>query len=307
MAPNGDDQDRKKASDLQKALETQLLALEKLGALPTHAADEVRNIVAEGIADKFGESYRTFPCAREGIEIRRDAVPKPCALRKSAQEFVAQARSPEKTTETKGREGQKHLISVAKTTSAKERATFSALAQVNKPQRNLGPTIVGHAARNEKAKPRTPVKQQPKTSPNPSDPTTDCTTKGWQQTALKRGEQAWSVYLAQKVAESKTPIRSGNQQKPKTQVNGSPTAPVTQRAEVGLRKDGQAAAAAATSKNATDAPNGATTCQSLDPAAGISGEAPGPRSLTGESANVKPPSSGKANSDSSEDLIDFDC
>lgn len=127
------------------------------------------------------------------------------------------------------------------------------------------------------------------------------------RTALKRGEQAWSVYLAQKVAESKTPIRSGNQQKPKTQVNGSPTDPVTQRAEVGLRKDGQAAAAAATSKNATDAPNGATTCQSLDPAAGISGEAPGPRSLSGESANVKPPSSGKANSDSSEDLIDFDC
>lgn len=114
MAPNGDD--RKKASDLQKALETvsqpssrlasfltaananflttkqQLLALEKLGALPTLAADEVRNIIAEGIADKFGDNYRKFPCAREGIEIRRDAVPKPCVLRKSAQEFVAAAR-----------------------------------------------------------------------------------------------------------------------------------------------------------------------------------------------------------------------
>lgn len=70
----------------------QLLALEKLGALPTPAADEVRNIIAEGIADKFGETYRTFPCAREGIEIRRDVVPKQCALRKSVQGFVAEAR-----------------------------------------------------------------------------------------------------------------------------------------------------------------------------------------------------------------------
>ncbi|KAI7774263.1 hypothetical protein LA080_009013 [Diaporthe eres] len=85
-------QDRKKATDLQKELET-LLALEKLGALPTPAADEVRNIIAEGIADKFGETYRTFPCARLGTEIRRDAVPKQCALRKSVEGFVAEARA----------------------------------------------------------------------------------------------------------------------------------------------------------------------------------------------------------------------
>lgn len=70
----------------------QLLALEKLGVLPTPAADEVRNIIAEGIADKFGETYRTFPCARLGTEIRRDAVPKQCALRKSVEGFVAEAR-----------------------------------------------------------------------------------------------------------------------------------------------------------------------------------------------------------------------
>lgn len=105
------EQDRKKATGLQLALETvsqpssqpraananflttkqQLLGLEKLGALPTPAADEIRNIVAEGIAEKFGETYRTFPCAREGTQIRRDAVPKPCSLRKSVQEFVAEA------------------------------------------------------------------------------------------------------------------------------------------------------------------------------------------------------------------------
>lgn len=69
----------------------QLLALEKLGALPTTAANEVRNIVAEGIADKFGEPYRNFPFAREGTEIRRDAVPNQCSLRKSVEGFVANA------------------------------------------------------------------------------------------------------------------------------------------------------------------------------------------------------------------------
>lgn len=69
----------------------QLLALEKLGALPTDAADEVRNIVAEGIADKFSQPYRSFPCAREGTEIRRDAVPKRCALRTSVEGLVANA------------------------------------------------------------------------------------------------------------------------------------------------------------------------------------------------------------------------
>lgn len=70
----------------------QLLALEKLRALTPTAADEVRNIVAEGIANKFGEPYRSFPCTREGVQIRRDAVPKNCSLRESAEEFVANAR-----------------------------------------------------------------------------------------------------------------------------------------------------------------------------------------------------------------------
>lgn len=81
MGTDNHEEDRKKATGLRKALGTvsqpssqpttananflttkqQLLVLEKLGAVPTLAADEVRNIIADGIADKFGEIYRTFP------------------------------------------------------------------------------------------------------------------------------------------------------------------------------------------------------------------------------------------------------
>lgn len=44
--------------------------------------DEIRNIVAEGVADKFNKRYRPFPGEREGVEIRRDIVPKECVLKK---------------------------------------------------------------------------------------------------------------------------------------------------------------------------------------------------------------------------------
>lgn len=111
MAANVE-KERKQASDLQKGLETvsqliiysslpfpangnslttkqQLLGLQRLGFLAPPAADEIRNLVAEGIADKLGDSYRTFPSAHEGTEIRRDAVPEPCALKKNVEKFVA--------------------------------------------------------------------------------------------------------------------------------------------------------------------------------------------------------------------------
>ncbi|KAL2283954.1 hypothetical protein FJTKL_09202 [Diaporthe vaccinii] len=294
-------QDRKKATDLQKELETQLLALEKLGALPTPAADEVRNIIAEGIADKFGETYRTFPCARLGTEIRRDAVPKQCALRKSVEGFVAEARSPEKVSKAKVQYGQKKAF--AKTTTAEQRTASKALAQVNSAQRDQSSTI-GQAARNEETAPRktpSPEKQQPETSPNPSNPTKDGASKDWQQTRFESGEKAWDVLLAQKAAGIKTTARTGTQQKPTTQGMGGP---VTQTAGVGPRKDGRTAAAA-TSKNGTGAPKVAMTSQRLATAAGTSGKAPDRRTTTGDSSKPKPSSSGKASIASSEDLIDF--
>ncbi|KAG6367152.1 hypothetical protein INS49_001336 [Diaporthe citri] len=304
MATNHQEEDHKKATGLQKALETQLLGLEKLGALPTTAADEVRNIIAEGIADKFGETYRTFPCAREGTEIRRDAVPKQCSLRKSVEGFVAEARSPGKVSKVKVQGGQKKVIT--KTTTAKERATFKALAQVNAAQRNLGSTI-GHAARDEKTTPRktaSPEKQQPKTSPNPSDPAKDGTSKDWQQTRLESGEKAWDVLLAQKAAGIKAAARAGNQQNPITQGAGNPMLPVAQKAGVTSRKDGRAATAA-TPKNGTGVPKLATTHQPSAAAAGTSCEAPNGRTTTEELAKPKSSSSGKASNGSSENLIDF--
>lgn len=45
-------------------------------------ADEIRNIVAEGIAQKFEERYRAFPGERKGVQIRRDRVPADCTLKK---------------------------------------------------------------------------------------------------------------------------------------------------------------------------------------------------------------------------------
>jgi hypothetical protein len=45
-------------------------------------ADEIRNIVAEGIAEKFEERYRAFPSERKGVQIRRDMIPAACTLKK---------------------------------------------------------------------------------------------------------------------------------------------------------------------------------------------------------------------------------
>lgn len=306
MAAN--EQDRKKAAGLQKALETQLLALEKLGALPTPAADEVRNIVAEGIADKFGEPYRNFPCAREGIEIRRDAVPKQCSLRRSVEGFVANASSLEKTTKTKGRESPRKAASVAKPTTAKDRATFSALAQVNKPQHTHTLRLtVGHSARHAEAEPRntsSPGKQHPETSPKPPNPTKGGTTQDLQQASLESGKKAWDVLLAQKAAENKTtPARNNDQRKLTAQGTGNPSASVTQGTGAGLRKDGRIATAAGP-KNATSAPTkGAMASQSLEATAETSGEGRDRRTTPGKSG--KPKSSRKPSIDSSEDLIDF--
>ncbi|KUI54208.1 hypothetical protein VP1G_01556 [Cytospora mali] len=70
------------AQSLQRKMEGTLLQLEKLGVLDGDDADEIRNIVAEGIAEKFDERYRTFPSDSMGVQIRRDMIPKPCVLKK---------------------------------------------------------------------------------------------------------------------------------------------------------------------------------------------------------------------------------
>ncbi|KUI69324.1 hypothetical protein VM1G_04854 [Cytospora mali] len=70
------------ARSLQRKMEGTLLQLEKLGVLDGDDADEIRNIVAEGIAEKFDERYRTFPSDSMGVQIRRDMIPKPCVLKK---------------------------------------------------------------------------------------------------------------------------------------------------------------------------------------------------------------------------------
>ncbi|ROV98768.1 hypothetical protein VMCG_06816 [Cytospora schulzeri] len=73
----------KQAKSLQNKMEGQpLLELEKLGALDAEMADEIRNIVAEGIAEKFEERYRIFPGERKGVQIRRNRVPAPCTLKR---------------------------------------------------------------------------------------------------------------------------------------------------------------------------------------------------------------------------------
>lgn len=70
-----------------------LLQLERSGLLREAAGDEVRVIVAEDIAEHFGEHYRTFPSAfrQGGLEIRRDCVPKPCVLQTRMDERVRAA------------------------------------------------------------------------------------------------------------------------------------------------------------------------------------------------------------------------
>ncbi|ROW13649.1 hypothetical protein VPNG_04520 [Cytospora leucostoma] len=85
------------AQTLQAQMEGPLLKLEKLGALTVEDADEIRNIVAEGIADKFNKRYRAFPGEREGVEIRRNMVPKECVLKKRSEAYgkaTAETRRP---------------------------------------------------------------------------------------------------------------------------------------------------------------------------------------------------------------------
>lgn len=72
---------------------------------------------------------------------------------------------------------------IAKPATAKERAAFNALAQVNKAQRNLSLTV-GHSGGHDKADPRkvsSPEKQQPRISPKPSNPTKDGSSNDLQQ------------------------------------------------------------------------------------------------------------------------------
>lgn len=70
-----------------------LQKLERTGLLRQAGGDEVRTIVAEDIAEHFGERYRVFPAGvkHEGLNIRRDSVPKTCVLRARIAERVSVA------------------------------------------------------------------------------------------------------------------------------------------------------------------------------------------------------------------------
>lgn len=120
--------------------------------------------------------------------------------------------------------------------------------------------------------------------------------------SLESGKKAWDALLAQKVAENKTPARKNSQRKPTAPGTGKPSAPVTQGAGDGLRKDGRIAAAAAP-KNGTSAPKGAMASQSLGAIAETSSDGHDRRTTPGRSG--RPKSSRKPSIDSSEDLIDF--
>lgn len=53
----------------------------------------MRTIVAEDIADHFGERYRAFPhgVKQDGLEIRRDCLPKRCVLEARTEDRIAAA------------------------------------------------------------------------------------------------------------------------------------------------------------------------------------------------------------------------
>ncbi|CAN8100569.1 unnamed protein product [Discula destructiva] len=70
------------SKELQRYMEGTLLKLEGAGLLQAAAADHIRIIVAEGIADSFGERYRTYPSAPRltAVPIRRDAPVAKCPL-----------------------------------------------------------------------------------------------------------------------------------------------------------------------------------------------------------------------------------
>ncbi|POS76751.1 hypothetical protein DHEL01_v204864 [Diaporthe helianthi] len=297
MATNDD---RKKANGLQKEMET-LLALEKLGALPPTAADEVRNIVAEGIANKFSEPYRTFPCTREGVQIRRDAVPKKCSLRESVEELVANASNLEKT-KTRGRETPKRATSAAQKTAEGDRVASNALAQANKPQYNPSLTS-GQPAEHNRAETRKtflPKKQQPKACSSRANPTKGGSFQSGYEASLESGQKAWYAMLAKKAAEITTPSLNDDKRKSTAQGADKPSAPIIQGAGAESH-EGRQIAAAAVPNNGTSAHKRAMTSQSLEATVVASGEGTDRQTIPRES--VKPPS--KPSTDSSEDLIDL--
>lgn len=59
-----------------------ILKMEKADLLRETAGDHIRVIVAEGIAQSFGDRYRVYPSAPrpDKLPIRRDSVPNPCVL-----------------------------------------------------------------------------------------------------------------------------------------------------------------------------------------------------------------------------------
>ncbi|KAL1845954.1 hypothetical protein Daus18300_014396 [Diaporthe australafricana] len=274
MATNNAIQGRTKAASLQRELETQLLALEKLGVLNAASADEVRNIVAEGIADKFSETYRTFPLVREGTQIRRDLRPSPCALKKSAEKFVG-SHATQKVSKT-----DVQTQDIPKSNTVKKYETFNPLAyakgrQNPRPKTNF---TVRDAGRNKKPNPRkkaSPEKQMLKTNLKPSTTTQDGSSQKRQSAPIVQGA-------------------------------GSPMAPVTEKG------DGQQNAAPATPeddsdklKKAVPAEKGIVAAQPVATAAVISNAASDQHDTTGKSTEPKS-SSSRASSDFGSDLIRFD-
>lgn len=56
--------------------------MERSGLLQEKAGDHIRVIAAEGIADHFGDRYRSYPLVPRpyNVPIRRNVVPDPCVL-----------------------------------------------------------------------------------------------------------------------------------------------------------------------------------------------------------------------------------
>ncbi|KAI3398556.1 hypothetical protein diail_8901, partial [Diaporthe ilicicola] len=163
-----------------------LLALEKLEVLAPSSADEIRNIVAEGIADKFGETYRAFPGAREGTEIRRDAKPQPCALRKSVEKFVGAAHAPEKVSQTAVQK--KGTLYTAKQYEAFIPRPFVNPQQKSRPKVNTPARDVVHKKNAQPRNKASPEKQKPKTFPKPSNRTNDGVSQNRQMKSVTQGK-----------------------------------------------------------------------------------------------------------------------
>lgn len=72
-----------------------LLKLESLALLRPDAADHIRTLVAEDIAEKCEERYRLYPCGprQELLQIRRNALAPTCPLQLRLKEYSAGGRS----------------------------------------------------------------------------------------------------------------------------------------------------------------------------------------------------------------------